>query len=208
MTQASDNRMKELGMFWWTFAVRGGLAVLFSGVLFFSGNLFGTIFFDPIMIVILAVLLGFYVLAKAILLGVAAGYAVEHHIRLWRALFADCLLTTALGVYIGFSARVSFQFLPVLAGLHAFISGYFLAMLAIEVRSQKNYVLALVAAGVAFASVSFIFFTHLTAPTRNVTEWLAAFELAYGIAVCLLAAVLHRYHEPMSPAFQREDVPA
>jgi uncharacterized membrane protein HdeD (DUF308 family) len=208
MTRASDNCMKELGMFWWTFALRGGLAVLFSGVLFFSGSLFGTIFFDPVMIVILAVLLGFYVLAKALLLGVAAGYAAEHHIGLWRVLSGDSLLTVALGIYIGFSTWVSSTSLPLLAGVHAIISGCFIAALAIELRSQKVYEWTLVGAGVAFVCAGFAFLAHRTAPTRNVTEWLAAFELAYGIAVCLLAAVLHRYHEPMSPAFQREDVSA
>jgi uncharacterized membrane protein HdeD (DUF308 family) len=208
MTRASDNRMKELGMFWWTFALRGGLAVLFSGVLFFSGSLFGTIFFDPVMIVILAVLLGFYVLAKALLLGVAAGYAAEHHIGLWRVLSGDSLLTVALGIYIGFSTWVSSTSLPLLAGVHAIISGCFIAALAIELRSQKLYAWTLVGVGAAFVCAGFAFLDHRTAPIRNVTEWLAAFELAYGIVVCVLAADLYRYHEPALPVLQREHLSA
>ena len=52
--QKFEMPMKELRMLWWAFAIRGGGAVLFSGILFYSGSLLGTIFFDPVMLVFLA----------------------------------------------------------------------------------------------------------------------------------------------------------
>lgn len=72
--------MIRLGMFWWAFTARGGAAVLFSAFLFYAGGFFGTIFFDPIMLVVLAMMLGFYILGNGVLLGVASGYAAEHDV--------------------------------------------------------------------------------------------------------------------------------
>ena len=70
-------------MFWWTFAVRGGLAVVFAVVLFLASSFLGIFFFDPVTLVYLSLLLGSFVLGNALLLGVAAGYAWDQQLHLW-----------------------------------------------------------------------------------------------------------------------------
>ncbi len=195
---AFEMPMKRLGIFWWAFAARGGLAILFSAVLLYTGSLFGSIFLDPIMFVALGMLLGFYILGNGVLLGVAAGYAAEHRIGIWKVLLAECIFTTALGTYIGFTLIMSSLSLAWLAGLHAFGTGCFLAVLAYKLRANRLYGLLLASAGLLSLCVGTLFLGNRYAATRSATEWLAAFELFYGLIMLLFAFCLHRCQAPTS----------
>jgi hypothetical protein len=192
-----EKPMKELGMFWWAFAVRGGGAVLFAGFLFYAGSFFGTIFFDPIMFVALAVVLGFYILSNGILLGVASVYAAEHHVGIWRLLLAECIFDTALGIYVGLTLLLSRESLAWLAGLHALGTGCFLAALAWKLRANKTYSGILRTAGLIAVCAGLAFVLHRDAATRSATHWLGGFELFYGVAIFIFAEGLHRHHVPM-----------
>ncbi len=195
--QKFEAPMKELGMFWWAFAVRGGGAILFAGILFYSGSLLGTIFFDPVMLVFLALTLGFYILSNGILLGVASGYAAEHRAGIWRLLLAECIFEIALGTYVGLMLLLSSESLAWLAGLHALGTGCFLAALAWKLRANKAY--AGILAFVALISVCWgtAFLLHRAASTRSATHWLGGFEFFYGAIIFILAEGLHRHHVPV-----------
>ena len=193
-----EKPMTKLGMFWWAFAARGGAAVLFSAFLFYAGSFFGTIFFDPIMLVVLAMMLGFYILGNGVLLGVASGYAAEHHVGIWRLLLAECIFATALGTYIGFSLLLSSESLACLAGLHALGTGCFLVALAIKLRANKRYGWTLFIAGGLSIGAGFAFLLHRNAAARSATHWLGAFELFYGIVVLFFAGGLHKHHVPVA----------
>ncbi len=54
----SEFVLQDLKMFWWAFAVRGGLAVVFAVVLFLASSFLGIFFFDPVTLVYLSLLLG------------------------------------------------------------------------------------------------------------------------------------------------------
>ncbi len=126
--------MKDLSMFWWVFALRGGFALLFSGILYFAGSLLGTIFFDPVTLVFLSLLLGSYILGNALLLGVAGGFSIDHHRSLGWLMLAECAFAIVLAGYIGHSLLVTSYSLALLAGLHAVGTGCFQAALAFHVR--------------------------------------------------------------------------
>jgi len=196
-TQKFEKPMKELGMFWWVFAVRGAGAILFAGFLFYCGSFFGTIFFDPIMYVVLALVLGFYILSNGILLGVASGFAAEHQIGIWRLLLAECIFDTALGTYVGMTIVLSTESLAWLAGLHALGTGCFLAALAWKLRANKTYSGILGVAGLMALGVGLAFVLHRDAATRSATHWLGGFELFYGIIIFIFAEGLHRHHVPV-----------
>ncbi|ADW71365.1 hypothetical protein AciX9_4415 (plasmid) [Granulicella tundricola MP5ACTX9] len=189
--------MKELGMFWWAFAVRGGGAILFAGFLLYSGSFFGTIFFDPIMFVVLALVLGFYILSNGILLGVASGYAAEHQVDIWQFLLAECIFDTALGTYVGLTLLLSSESLAWLAGLHALGTGCFLAALAWKLRANKAYSGLLGVAGFIAFCAGLAFVLYRQAATRTATHWLGGFELFYGVVVFVFAEGLHRHHVPL-----------
>src|SRR5471030_3329035 len=124
--------MKNLGLFWWVFAIRGGLALLFSGVLGFSGSLLGTIFFDPVTLIFLSLLLGFYVFSNAILYGVAGGFAVEHKHPFGWLMVGESCFAIVLAIYIGHSLLVTAHSLALLGGIHALGTGCFQAGLAFK----------------------------------------------------------------------------
>ncbi len=67
--------IRDLKMFWWAFAVRGGLALIFAIVLFFASIFLGIFFFDPVTLVYMSLLLGSFVLGNGLLLGSSTFYA-------------------------------------------------------------------------------------------------------------------------------------
>jgi uncharacterized membrane protein HdeD (DUF308 family) len=190
---------RELAKFWWVFAVRGGGSLLYALALVYIRMLFGAIFFDPILWVFLSLLLGFYVLSNGILLGVAAGFATEQHLRIRWLLAAECLFAIALGIYIGFSLSLQLHSLAVLAGLHALSAGCFQAFLAFEMRTHRLESALLALAAAVSLPAAALFLTHPTASVQSTTGWLSLFELAIGLILLAFAYSLHR---PTSPTGQ------
>jgi uncharacterized membrane protein HdeD (DUF308 family) len=188
----SEPHLRQLAKFWWVFAVRGGSAMLFGLALAFAGSLLGTIFFDPVVLIFLSLLLGVFVLGNGILLGVAAGFAAEHRLRLGWLLAAECLFAVALGVYIGASLRINPQTLAWLAGLDALGAGAFQLLLALRSRHTPAYLLLLSAAGLLSLTAGATFLAHQTAATHTTAHWLSLFELVIGAMWLTFAYSLHR----------------
>ncbi len=148
------------------------------------------------MFILLAIMLGFYILGNGVLLGIASGYAAEHQVGIWRLLLAEAIFAIALGTYIALSLLLSPKSLAWLAGLHASVTGCFLAALAFKLRANCFYGMVLSSAGVLAVCAGLAFLLHRDAATRSAAHWLGVFELCYGIVIAVFARALNRSHVP------------
>jgi hypothetical protein len=183
--------MGRIDIFWWAFGIRGGFAILFAGMLAFSGNLLGSLFFDPVMLVLLSILLGFYVFANAVLLGVGAGFALQHHLSFGWLLAAESCFAVLLGGYIGLSLLMTSQSIALLAGLHAIGAGCFQAVLAFKLQRYQRFKVLLSISALVALSLGAFFLQHQSETPRLISLWLSCFELAYGVIVIAFALALH-----------------
>ena len=190
-SEPSLDPMDRLDIFWWPFGIRGGFAILFAGMLAFSGNLLGSLFFDPVMLVLLSVLLGFYVFGNAVLLGVAAGFAFERRLGLGWLLASESCFAFLLGAYISFSLLITSHSLTLLAGVHALITGCFQIAFAFKLHRYKQFRMLLGISALIAMSVGTLFLTHQAEPPRLISLFLSGFELIYGVIVVAFAWALH-----------------
>ncbi|HET6220288.1 MAG TPA: hypothetical protein VFE27_24885 [Acidobacteriaceae bacterium] len=183
----SEFVLQDLRMFWWAFAVRGGLAMIFAVVLFLASSFLGIFFFDPVTLVYLSLLLGSFVLGNGLLQAVASGFAFEHHLHLrWLALCESCF-ELLLGVYIGISMLMTPQTLAFLAGIHALGNGFFQTAMAARMRKERGCLILTGLASVVSLSVGVLFLTHFNQPARPTTQALSGFELFSGITWLVFA---------------------
>jgi len=187
-----ETLLKDLRLFWWAFAVRGGLALVFGLVLFFVSSFLGIFFFDPVTLVYLSLLLGFFVLGNGLLQAVATAFAFEHHLHLrWLTLCESCF-ELLLGIYIGISMLLTPESLAFLAGLHALGNGCFQTAMAIKMREERSSLFLLGLVGVISLSVGILFLTHFNQRARPTTQALSGFELFSGITWLVFAFRLRR----------------
>jgi uncharacterized membrane protein HdeD (DUF308 family) len=174
-------------VFWWVFAVRGGLAVVFAVVLFLASSFLGIFFFDPVTLVYMSLLLGSYVLGNGLLLGVAAGFGFEHHLHLWWLTLCESCFALLLGVYIGISLIMTPESLAFLAGIHALGTGCFQTALAVKMRQDRSILILHVLTGVVSVAVGVVFLQHFHQAPRVTTQVLSGYELFFGITSIVFA---------------------
>jgi uncharacterized membrane protein HdeD (DUF308 family) len=164
----SQTPIQDLRVCWWSFAVRGGLAIVFAVVLFLASSFLGIFFFDPVTLVYLSLLLGSFVLSNGLLLGVAAFFSFEHRLHIWWLVLCESVFAILLGVYIGISLLLTPQSLAFLAGIHAVGNGCFQSALAIKLRDDRLNLFLLASAGILSLCVGLVFLTHYSqAPRLN-----------------------------------------
>jgi uncharacterized membrane protein HdeD (DUF308 family) len=188
----SQTVIQDLQVCWWSYAVRGGLAIVFAVVLFLASSFLGIFFFDPVTLVYLSLLLGSFVLGNGLLLGVAAFFSFEHRLHIWWLVMCESGFTVLLGVYIGMSFLLTPQSLAFLAGLHGVGNGCFQTALAIKLRADRSNLFLLAIAGVISLLVGLAFLTHYNQAPRVTTQALAGYELFSGIIWMVFAYRLHR----------------
>ena len=186
-TLTNQHSIPDLGLCWWSFAVRGGLAALFGVVLFFVSSFLGIFFFDRVTLVYLSVLLGFFVLGNGLLLAVSGFFAFEHHLHYWWLVLGEGCFALLLGVYIGISLMLTPQSLAFLAGIHAVGAGCFQFALAIKMRGDRGNLLLLAGAGVIALAVGAGLLTHYNLAPRFTTQVLSGFELFGGMVWMIFA---------------------
>jgi uncharacterized membrane protein HdeD (DUF308 family) len=187
---------QPLSLCWWIFAVRGGLALVFAVVLFLTSSFLGIFFFDPVTLVYLSLLLGSFVLTNGLLLGIAAGFAYEHHLHLWWLELCEACFALLLGVYIGISLMLTSQSLALLAGIHALGTGCFQVALAIKLRDDRPNLILLMVGGLFSLCVGVVFLAHFHQAARPTTQALAGYEFLNGIVWSILA---FRLRKPQLP---------
>src|ERR1700761_1380628 len=170
-----------LRLCWWIFAVRGGLAAIFAIVLFLASSFLGIFFFDPVTLVYMSLLLGSFVLGNGLLLGVSAGFSLEHHLHFWWVVACEAGFAVLLGVYIGVSLVLTPHTLAFLAGIHAVGLGVFQVMLGLKLRDDGTSLALLTFAGVVSLVVGVLFLSHAHQAARPTTQALSAFELFCGL---------------------------
>jgi uncharacterized membrane protein HdeD (DUF308 family) len=188
----SQTPIQDLRVCWWSYAVRGGLAIVFAVVLFLASSFLGIFFFDPVTLVYLSLLLGSFVLGNGLLLGVAAFFSFEHRLHIWWLVLCESVFAILLGVYIGISLLLTPQSLAFLAGIHAVGNGCFQSALAIKLRDDRLNLFLLASAGIISLCVGLVFLTLYNQPPRVTTQALAGFELFCGIVWMVFAYRLHR----------------
>jgi len=176
-----EQPIQNLRMFWWTYAVRGGLAIVFAVVLFLASSFLGIFFFDPVTLVYMSLLLGSYVLGNGLLLGVAAGFGFEHHLHLWWLTLCESLFALLLGVYIGISLIMTPESLAFLAGIHALGTGCFQAALAVKMRENRPILFLLALTGGVSVALGVVFLQHFHQAPRVTTQVLSGYELFCGV---------------------------
>jgi uncharacterized membrane protein HdeD (DUF308 family) len=181
------NIVHDLKLFWWNFAVRGGLAIIFAMVLFLASIFLGIFFFDPVTLVYMSLLLGSFVLGNGLLLGVAAGFAFEHHLHVWWLMLCECCFAVLLGLGIGISLMMTAKSFAFLAGLHAVGNGCFQLSLAAKLRRDRLNGLLLACAASVSMVLGIVFLTHFHLGARSTTQLLSAFELFSGVMWLALA---------------------
>jgi uncharacterized membrane protein HdeD (DUF308 family) len=159
-------------------------------VLFFASSFLGIFFFDPVTLVYMSLLLGFYVLGNGLLLGVAAGFGFEHHLHLWWLALGESCFELLLGVYIGISLMMTPESLAFLAGIHALGTGFFQAALAMKMREDRPILFLLGLAGVLSVVLGIAFLQHFHQAPRVTTQVLSGYELFCGIASIAFAVRL------------------
>jgi uncharacterized membrane protein HdeD (DUF308 family) len=183
---------RDLRMFWWAFAVRGGLALIFAIVLFFASIFLGIFFFDPVTLVYMSLLLGSFVLGNGLLLGISTFYAYEHQLHVWKHMLCECIFAVLLGIYIGISLILTRESLAFLAGLDAVGTGLFQGALAIKLRDDAPSAGLLAIACTVSLTVATIFFTHVHQAARTTTQALSAFEVVIALIWVALSLRLRR----------------
>jgi uncharacterized membrane protein HdeD (DUF308 family) len=176
-TEAIARQNHPLRLCWWIFAVRGGLAVIFAVVLFLASSFLGIFFFDPVTLVYMSLLLGSFVLGNGLLLGVAGGFAFEHHLHFWWVTLAESGFAVLLGVYIGISLVLTPQSFAFLAGIHALGLGVFQLVMAMKLREDRSTLFLLAFAGMVSLVVGVLFLQHIHQAPRATTQALSGFEL-------------------------------
>ena len=184
--------VQPLRLCWWIFALRGGLSVVFAVVLFLTSSFLGILFFDPVTLVYLSLLLGSFVLSNGLLLGVAAGFAYEHRLHLWWLALGEGCFALLLGIYIGVSLMLTSQSLALLAGIHALGAGCFQVALAVKLREDRPNLVLLTVGGLVSLCVGMVFLEHFHQAARPTTQVLSGFELFRGIIWSVLAFRLRR----------------
>src|ERR1700761_3770756 len=189
---SSETPIQDLRSCWWSFAVRGGLAVVFAVVLFFVSSFLGIFSFDPVTLVYLSLLLGSFVLGNGLLQCVAAVYAFEHRLLLrWLSLCESCF-ELFLGIYIGVSMLLTKESLAFLAGLHALGNAAFQVALAVKMREDRSHLCLLGLIGIVSLGIGIVFLTHYNQPARVTTQALSGFEFLCGITWIVVAFRLRR----------------
>jgi len=185
--RAIEQPVANVRMFWWVFAVRGGLAVVFAMVLFLASSFLGIFFFDPVTLVYMSLLLGSYVLGNGLLLGVAAGFGFEHHLHLWWLALCESCFALLLGVYIGISLMMTPESLAFLAGIHALGTGCFQAALAVKMRRDLPIQFLLALTAVVSVALGVVFLQHVHQAPRVTTQVLSGYELFCGLCSIVFA---------------------
>jgi uncharacterized membrane protein HdeD (DUF308 family) len=183
---------RDVRMCWWSFAVRGALAIVFALVLFLASAFLGIFFFDPVTLVYMSLLLGSFVLGNGLLLGVAAFFSWEHRMHVWWVVLCESVFTVLLGVYIGVSLLLTPQSFAFLAGIHAVGDGIFQFALAMKMRREGPKMINLAFAGIISLGVGFVFLTHYTQAPRVTTQILSGYEFFAGVVWILFAYRLRR----------------
>jgi uncharacterized membrane protein HdeD (DUF308 family) len=180
----------ELSRMWWTFILRGALAILFGVLAFVS---------PPATIAALVLLFG----AWALVDGVFDIVAAIRHRTMDRSWWLT-ILEGAVGIIAGVLAlafpTIAAASLLLIIAAWSVITGVIEIVLAIRLREQITGELWLAIAGVLSIAFGVLVFVFPAAGALTIVWLIGAFAIAFGIALIALGWRLRGIHQRMAPA--------
>ena len=187
----SHSSVVDVNPFWWILALRGAFSLLFGIVLLVTKLLLGTIFFDPILSVLVSLFLGFYVVANGILFVCAARLSFERQQRIWLPLSIHAVVAILVGFCIAELLMLTRRSADVVASTYIFCAA--LLQLGVLFREKRDPVLRTVAAAFALASfeLAYCLFRHQAFPVSTYIGILATYEGVFGLVFLFCAWRIH-----------------
>ncbi len=173
---------------WWTLALRGVAAILFS-ILAFS--------VPGITLAFLVVLFGIYALLDGVLALISAVRAAHGH-RHWGAFLAEGIVDILAGLFTLFVPGLTLVFLVYLVGAWAVVTGIMELSAAMRLRQHVAGEWLLVLTGIVSILFGILVFWAPIAGALVIAWWLAAYALVFGVLLLTLAFRLRSLHRRLS----------
>src|SRR5919109_1567253 len=180
----------ELSRWWWTFILRGVLAILFGIVAFIS---------PPATIAVLVLLFGAWALVDGAFDIVAA---LQHRTmdRSWWLTVLEGIVGIVAGVLALAFPEIAAASLLLLIAAWSIVTGVIEVVLAIRLREQITGELWLAIAGVLSIAFGVLLFLFPAAGALTIVWIIGAFAIAFGISLIALGWRLRGIHQRMATA--------
>ena len=183
----------ELARWWWTFILRGVLAIAFGVLAFFAPGLG------------IAVLVGFFA-AWAIIDGVTslvAGIRSRGRDKSWWLEVLEGVAGIAAGVFALLFPTLAAEILVLIIGAWAIVTGVLEIVMAIRLREKIEGEVWLGLAGVASILFGVVLFLFPAAGALSLVWLIGAFALVFGAFLVALGFRLRRIHQRAKPEAAR-----
>lgn len=183
-------RTAELARWWWTFILRGVLAIAFGVIAFIS---------PPATIAALVLLFGAWALVDGVFDIVAA---IQHRTmdRSWWLTILEGVVGIIAGVLALAFPTIAAASLLIIIAAWSIVTGVIEIVLAIRLREQITGELWLAVAGVMSIVFGVLVFLFPAAGALTVVWLIGAFAVAFGIALIALGWRLRGVHQRMAAA--------
>jgi uncharacterized membrane protein HdeD (DUF308 family) len=180
----------ELSRWWWTFILRGVLAIVFGIVAFIS---------PPATITVLVLLFGAWALVDGVFDIVAA---LQHRTmdRSWWLTILEGIVGIVAGVLALAFPEIAAASLLLLIAAWSIVTGVIEVVLAIRLREQITGELWLAIAGVLSIAFGVLLFLFPAAGALTIVWIIGAFAIAFGISLIALGWRLRGIHQRMATA--------
>ena len=180
----------ELSRWWWTFILRGVLAILFGIVAFIS---------PPATIAVLVLLFGAWALVDGVFDIVAA---LQHRTmdRSWWLTILEGVVGIIAGVLALAFPDIAAASLLLLIAAWSIVTGVIEVILAIRLREQITGELWLAIAGLLSIAFGVRLFLFPAAGALTIVWIIGAFAIAFGIAMIALGWRLRGIHQRLATA--------
>jgi uncharacterized membrane protein HdeD (DUF308 family) len=180
----------ELSRWWWTFILRGVLAILFGVIAFIS---------PPVTIAALVLLFGAWALVDGVFDIVAA---IQHRTmdRSWWLTILEGIVGIVVGLLALAFPDVAAGALLLLISAWSIVTGVIEIFLAIRLREQITGELWLAIAGVLSIVFGVLLFLFPVAGALTVVWIIGGFAIAFGILLIMLGWRLRGIHQRLQTA--------
>jgi uncharacterized membrane protein HdeD (DUF308 family) len=185
MTQLDMAAARVMAQGWWTYVVRGVIAVAF-GVLAFLSPLWG--------LTLLVALFGIWALTEGVT-SFMAGMRARATERRWWVEILEAIVSIAAGILALVFPALAAEILIYLIAAWAIVIGVFQVYLAVRIRDQIKGEFWLALAGAAAIIFGIATFLFPAASALSITWLIGSFAIAFGLLLVILGWRLRRIAE-------------
>jgi uncharacterized membrane protein HdeD (DUF308 family) len=180
----------ELSRYWWTFILRGVLAILFGIIAFVS---------PPTTIAVLVLLFGAWALVDGVFDIAAAVQDRSRNRSFWLAVFEGAVSIIVGAIALVFPGLAAASLL-LLISAWSIITGVAEVVLAIRLREQLTGEFWLAVAGILSILFGVLLFLFPTSGAITIVWIIGAFAIAFGISMIALGWRLRDVHQRVAAA--------